>query len=76
MPELELAPGVSIDIRGMPDHETVTRALHRAVPARVNGMLLLSGGDHGVDLLADKHAGQVRSWIEHFLSVLSIRNPG
>jgi hypothetical protein len=32
MAELELAPGVSIDVRGMPDHETVTRALHRAVP--------------------------------------------
>jgi hypothetical protein len=32
MPELELGPGVSIDIRGMPDHETVARALHRAVP--------------------------------------------
>jgi hypothetical protein len=32
MAELELAPGVSIDLRGMPDHETVTRALRRAVP--------------------------------------------
>src|SRR4051794_19014184 len=32
MAELELAPGVSIDVRGMPDHETVTRALRRAVP--------------------------------------------
>jgi hypothetical protein len=53
-----------------------TRALHRAVPAKINGMLLVSGGDHGVDLLADKHAGQVRSWIEHFLSVLSIRSQG
>jgi hypothetical protein len=30
--ELELAPGVSIDVRGVPDHETVERALRRAVP--------------------------------------------
>jgi hypothetical protein len=32
MAELELAPGVSIDVRGVPDHETVARALRRAVP--------------------------------------------
>jgi dienelactone hydrolase len=52
-----------------------TRALHRAVPARVNLMLLLSGGDHGVDLLSDEHAGVVSSAIEHFLIARSSPGP-
>jgi dienelactone hydrolase len=53
-----------------------TRALHRAVPARINLMLLLSGGDHGVDLLADEHSGVVSSAIEHFLIRRSSPDPG
>jgi hypothetical protein len=52
-----------------------TRALHRAVPARVNLMLMLSGGDHGVDLLLDEHAGVVSSAIEHFLIARSSPGP-
>jgi hypothetical protein len=50
MVELELAPGVSIDIRGVPDHETVTRALRRAMPGSAlffidrNLRVILAGG--------------------------------
>jgi hypothetical protein len=51
-----------------------TRALHRAVPARENLMLLLPGGDHGVDLLAGKQFGQVASSVEHF--VIARSSPG
>jgi pimeloyl-ACP methyl ester carboxylesterase len=52
-----------------------TRALHRAVPAKVNLLLLLSGGDHGVDLLADDHGGVVSSAIERFLIARSSPGP-
>jgi hypothetical protein len=52
-----------------------TRALHRAVPAKVNLMLLVSGGDHGVDLLSDDHSGVVRSSIERFLIARSSPGP-
>jgi pimeloyl-ACP methyl ester carboxylesterase len=52
-----------------------TRALHRAVPARVNRLLMLSGGDHGVDLLADRHAGAVIDAIERFVSARSSPGP-
>jgi hypothetical protein len=52
-----------------------TRQLHAAVPARVNSLLLVSGGDHGVDLLADAHAARVRGAIETFLSARSSPGP-
>jgi pimeloyl-ACP methyl ester carboxylesterase len=52
-----------------------TRALHRAVPAKVNWLLLLSGGDHGVDLLSDEHAGVVRNAIERFLILRTTPGP-
>jgi hypothetical protein len=52
-----------------------TRALHRAAPARVNWLLLLSGGDHGVDLLSDGHSGVVRSAIERFLILRTTPGP-
>jgi pimeloyl-ACP methyl ester carboxylesterase len=44
-----------------------TRQLHRAVPARVDELLLVSGGDHGVDLLADAHGPRVRAAIARFV---------
>jgi hypothetical protein len=37
-------------------------------PARVNQMLLVPGGDHGVDLLSDEHGPRVRAAIVAFLA--------
>jgi dienelactone hydrolase len=45
-----------------------TRDFHRVTPARVNKMLLVSGGDHGVDLLSDSHGPRVRAAIVAFLT--------
>jgi dienelactone hydrolase len=44
-----------------------TRQLHAATPARVNRMLLVGGGDHGVDLLSDDNGPRVRATILAFL---------
>lgn len=44
-----------------------TRQLHHATPARVNRMLLVRGGDHGVDLLSDASGPRVRAAIVDFL---------
>jgi pimeloyl-ACP methyl ester carboxylesterase len=41
-----------------------TRQFHRVTPAKVNQMLLVSGADHGVDLLPDP---RVRATIIEFL---------
>jgi hypothetical protein len=41
----------------------------------VNWLLLLTGGDHGVDLLADEHAGVVRNAIERFLILRTSPGP-
>jgi pimeloyl-ACP methyl ester carboxylesterase len=60
---------------GYTDFGADTRALHRAVPAKANQMLLLSGGDHGVDLLADDHGTAVRTAIERFVSARSSPGP-
>jgi dienelactone hydrolase len=45
-----------------------TRDFHRVTPARVNKMLLVPGGDHGVDLLSDRYGPRVRAAIEAFLT--------
>jgi dienelactone hydrolase len=45
-----------------------TRDFHRVTPARVNQMLLVPGGDHGVDLLSDEHGPRVRAAIVAFLT--------
>jgi hypothetical protein len=44
-----------------------TREFHRVTPARVNRMLLVPGGDHGVDLLSDASGPRVRAAIVDFL---------
>jgi dienelactone hydrolase len=44
-----------------------TRQLHAATPAKVNRMLLVGGGDHGVDLLSDDNGPRVRATILAFL---------
>ena len=44
-----------------------TRQFHQVTPARVNRMLLLPGGDHGVDLLSDENGPRVRETILSFL---------
>jgi pimeloyl-ACP methyl ester carboxylesterase len=45
-----------------------TIQLHDATPAKVNELLLVSGDDHGVDLLAGRDGGRVRSTILRFAS--------
>jgi dienelactone hydrolase len=45
-----------------------TRDFHRVTPARVNRMLLVPGGDHGVDLLSDSHGARVRAAIVAFVA--------
>jgi hypothetical protein len=45
-----------------------TREFHRVTPARVNRMLLVAGGDHGVDLLSDRYGPRVRAAIIAFLA--------
>jgi dienelactone hydrolase len=45
-----------------------TRDFHRVTPARVNRMLLVPGGDHGVDLLSDRNGPRVRAAIVAFLA--------
>jgi pimeloyl-ACP methyl ester carboxylesterase len=44
-----------------------TRQFHRVTPAKVNRMLLVPGGDHGVDLLSDENGPRVRATILAFL---------
>jgi dienelactone hydrolase len=44
-----------------------TRQFHRVTPARINRMLLVPGGDHGVDLLSDENGPRVRATILAFL---------
>jgi dienelactone hydrolase len=44
-----------------------TRQFHRVTPARVNRILLVPGGDHGVDLLSDASGPRVRAAIVDFL---------
>jgi len=44
-----------------------TRQFHQVTPAKVNRMLLLPGGDHGVDLLSDENGPRVRGTILAFL---------
>jgi hypothetical protein len=44
-----------------------TRQFHQVTPAKVNRMLLLPGGDHGVDLLSDENGPRVRATILAFL---------
>jgi hypothetical protein len=44
-----------------------TRQLHRATPAKVNRMLLVPGGNHGVQLLSDATGSRVRAAIFAFL---------
>ena len=63
-------PVLSIGSRGDPltSFGDDTRALHRTIPD--DRMLLLSGSDHGVELLGDRHGGRVRSAILAFLRSL------
>jgi dienelactone hydrolase len=44
-----------------------TRQFHRVTPAKVNHILLVPGGDHGVDLLSDENGPRVRKTIVAFL---------
>ena len=44
-----------------------TRQFHQVTPAKVNRMLLVAGGDHGVDLLSDENGPRVRKAILAFL---------
>jgi dienelactone hydrolase len=44
-----------------------TRQFHEVTPAKVNRMLLVPGGDHGVDLLSDENGPHVRKTILAFL---------
>ena len=44
-----------------------TRQFHRVTPAKINRILLLPGGDHGVDLLSDENGPRVRVTILAFL---------
>jgi dienelactone hydrolase len=44
-----------------------TRQFHQVTPAKVNRMLLVPGGDHGVDLLSDENGPRVRKTILAFL---------
>jgi hypothetical protein len=44
-----------------------TRQFHQVTPAKVNRILLLPGGDHGVDLLSDENGPRVRKTILAFL---------
>jgi dienelactone hydrolase len=44
-----------------------TRQFHKVTPAKVNRMLLVPGGDHGVDLLSDENGPRVRKTILAFL---------
>jgi dienelactone hydrolase len=44
-----------------------TRQFHQVTPAKVNRILLLPGGDHGVDLLSDDNGPRVRKTILAFL---------
>jgi dienelactone hydrolase len=50
-----------------------TRDFHRVTPARVNKMLLVPGGDHGVDLLSDSNGPRVRGAIVAFLAANTTR---
>jgi len=45
-----------------------TRDFHRVTPARVNQMLLVPGGDHGVDLLSDENGPRLRATTVAFLA--------
>jgi dienelactone hydrolase len=45
-----------------------TRQFHRVTPAKVNRMLIVPGGDHGVDLLSDENGPRVRKTILAFLT--------
>ena len=45
-----------------------TRQFHRVTPAKVNQILLVPGGDHGVDLLSDANGPRVRAAIIDFLT--------
>lgn len=44
-----------------------TRQFHQVTPAKVNRMLLVPGGDHGVDLLSDENGPRVGKTILAFL---------
>jgi dienelactone hydrolase len=44
-----------------------TRQFHRVTPAKVNRMVLVPGGDHGVQLLSDATGSRVRAAIFAFL---------
>jgi hypothetical protein len=48
-----------------------TRDFHRVTPARVNPILLVPGGDHGVALLSDANGARVRAAITAFLNANS-----
>jgi dienelactone hydrolase len=50
-----------------------TRQFHHVTPARVNRMLLVPGGDHGVDLLTDRNGPRVRAAIVGFLDATTDR---
>jgi hypothetical protein len=52
-----------------------TRQFHRVTPARVNGILLVPGGDHGVDLLSNATGQRVRTVILAFLKVNAACGP-
>jgi hypothetical protein len=52
-----------------------TRALHRATPARIDRMVLLSGSEHGVDILAGPHGSAVQRAVMRFLRITPARHP-
>jgi hypothetical protein len=45
-----------------------TIQLHDATPARIDQLLMVPGGDHGVDLLAGRPGSSVRPKISAFIS--------
>jgi hypothetical protein len=47
---------------------TETIQLHDATPAKINDLVLVSGDDHGVDLLAGRNGQRIRSAIMRFAS--------
>jgi hypothetical protein len=48
-------------------HDLRPRQFHQVTQARVNRLLLVPGGDHGVDLLSDENGPKVRRTILAFL---------